>query len=152
MESDSSLCEQPTLMDASELKTRTRDFALAVIVMLDGLAKDRVSDHIGRQLLRSATSVGANYRAACRARSDSEMAAKLGIVLEEADESAFWLEMLVESGRLDERSLCDLRKECDELVRIIAASIITIRRRLAVREELTEYRTNIDSENLESEI
>lgn len=129
-------------MDASELKTRTRDFALAVIVILDGLAKDRVSDHIGRQLLRSATSVGANYRAACRARSDSEMAAKLGIVLEEADESAFWLEMLVESGRMDEKSLSDLRNECDELVRIIAASIITIRRRLAVREELTEYRTD----------
>lgn len=131
-----------SLVDSVELKARTRKFSLDIIGMVDGLHRDRVADHLGRQLLRSATSVGANYRAACRSRSDREMAAKLGIVLEEADESAFWLELLVDSGRVQVTEVALLRDECEELIKIFAASIMTIRKRLAIKEELSTYTTS----------
>ncbi|MGH7752041.1 MAG: four helix bundle protein, partial [Gemmatimonadales bacterium] len=84
-------------MDRALLKTRTRAFAILVIRFVMGLPRNRAGDVIGRQLLRAGTSVAANYRAACRARSRREFIAKLGIVEEEADESAFWLEVAAES-------------------------------------------------------
>lgn len=85
-------------MTTEELKQRTKQFALRNIKLVQSLPSEDVARTIGRQLLRSGTSVGANYRAACRARSDAEFRAKLGIVEEEADESAYWMELLVESG------------------------------------------------------
>jgi four helix bundle protein len=87
-------------VDAEELKGRTKAFALRSIRLIEALPKTRTADVIGRQLLRAATSVGANYRAACRARSPAEFAYKIGVVEEEADESAYWLELLVESHLL----------------------------------------------------
>ena len=85
-------------MDAEAMKERTRAFALRVIRLVESLPVGRVPDVLGKQLLRSSTSVGANYRAARRARSRAEFVSKLGIVEEVADESAYWLELLAESG------------------------------------------------------
>jgi four helix bundle protein len=83
-------------MTPKELQARTKAFALRVIRLFDALPRSAPSQVIGRQLLRSATSVGANYLAACRAQSHAEFAAKLSIVVEEADESLYWLELLQE--------------------------------------------------------
>jgi four helix bundle protein len=85
-------------MDKQELKVRTKNFALRIIKLTEALPKNSAGRVIGNQLLRSGTAVGANYRAVCRARSKQEFIAKLGIVVEESDESCFWLELIVESG------------------------------------------------------
>jgi four helix bundle protein len=100
-----------------------------VIRLTESLPKGRMGDIIGRQLLRSATSVGANYRAACRARTQVEFASKIGIVEEEADESAYWLELIVESGLLPAARVEDLLAEANELVAIFVASARTAERR-----------------------
>jgi len=117
-------------VDAEALKKRTKDFALRVLRLCQALPKTYMGDAIGKQLLRSATSVGANYRAACRARSQAEFSAKLQIVIEEADESAFWLELIEESGLLPKECLTDLRKEADELTAIFVSSRKTVTRNL----------------------
>lgn len=110
-----------------EMKTRTKQFALRIMKLVDALPKKTSAEVLGRQLLRSATSVAANYRAACRGRSKAEFAAKLGIVEEEADESCFWLEMLADSELMPMTKLQPLRKEADELTAIVVASIKTAR-------------------------
>ena len=114
-------------MTPEQLKRRTKNFGLGVIQLLSTLPRSTVNDVIGRQLIRSATSVGANYRAACRARSANDFVAKMKIVEEEADESVYWLEMLVESGSITAESACDLLREGNELVAIVVASIKTKR-------------------------
>lgn len=137
--------------ESSRLRARTKQFALAVIRFVDALPRDRVTDHVGRQALRSASSVGANYRAACRARSEAEMAAKLGIVEEEADETQFWLELLTESGRTEPELTRPLIQEADEIVRMVVASIKTIKGRRSstrVRERLADYTPWIEDEPL----
>jgi four helix bundle protein len=108
-----------------ELKDRTKRFALRVIQVVQAVDDDRVGRRLGDQLLRSGTSVGANYRAACRARSPAEFRAKLGIVEEECDESDYWMELLVDSGLVPETRLADLRREADEILAIVVASIVT---------------------------
>jgi four helix bundle protein len=95
-------------MDREALKARTKAFAVRVAKMAAALPRTRVADIVAQQLVRSATSVGANYRAACRARSHREFTAKIGIVAEEADESLYWLEILVETGLLPQVRLKDL--------------------------------------------
>jgi four helix bundle protein len=110
-----------------ELKKRTKDFALRVIRLVTSLPRSLVSDVIGKQLLRAGTAVGANYRAACRARSAAEFRAKLGIVEEEADESAYWIELLTEAGIVRPEMLEGLHGEANELVAIMIASIKTTR-------------------------
>jgi four helix bundle protein len=115
-------------MDEREFKDRTKMLALRVIRLVEALPGNRTSDVIGRQLLRSATSVGANYRAACRARSNADMIAKLGIVEEEADETLYWLELLIEAGLMSESRLAELMQETDEIVAMTVASIRTLRR------------------------
>ncbi|MBI4759597.1 MAG: four helix bundle protein [Chloroflexi bacterium] len=117
-------------MDAEELKERTKTFALRTIRMCQDLPKNYIGEVMGKQALRSATSVGANYRAACRARSQAEFSAKLQIVIEEVDESAFWLEVIEESGLLPKERLSDLRKEADELTAIFVSSRKTVTRNL----------------------
>jgi four helix bundle protein len=117
------------LVDADELKHRTKVFVLRVIRLVEALPRTRTADVIGRQLLRCATSVGANYRAACRARSQAEFAAKIGVVEEEADEVAYWLELIVESELLPSARVQDLLAEADELVAIFVASARTAKRR-----------------------
>jgi four helix bundle protein len=115
---------------AEELKARTKRFALDALSFRRTLpATDEATD-IGRQLSRSATGVAANYRAACRSRSDAEFAARIGVVLEEADESAFWLEILTEGGISTRQQAGDLLDEANQLTAIFAASSITSRQRL----------------------
>ena len=112
-------------MNENELKQRTKTFALRIIKLVDALPRTTAGRTIGNPLMRSGTSVGANYRAACRGRSKSEFIAKLGIVEEEADESAFWMELVVESGLMKESLVNELLKEASELVAIMAASRIS---------------------------
>jgi len=109
-------------MNEQELKDRTKRFSLRAIRLVRALPKGEEGRIIGRQLLRAATSVGANYRAACRGRSKAEFVAKLGTVEEEADESAFWLELIVESGLMKGTRVKALHQEADELVAIVCAS------------------------------
>ena len=114
-------------MTKDELKRRTRRFALDVICLVESLPRTRTAEVIGRQLLRSATSVGANYRAACRALSLADFVAKMGIVEEEADESMYWIELLVESGSIAADAVAALRQEANELLAITVPSIKTAR-------------------------
>lgn len=110
-----------------ELKTRTKAFALRVIKMSDALPKTRAANVITSQVLRSATSIAANYRAVGRARSKAEFVSKLGVVLEEADETVFWLEMLADSGIVNASKLSELLKEANQLLLIFSASRRTAR-------------------------
>ena len=110
-----------------ELQSRTRAFAVRVMRLVHALPDGRLADVIGRQVLRSATSVGANYRAARRARSTADFIAKLKIVEEEADETVYWLELLAESGLLPASKLEALLIEGNAIVAIIVASIRTTR-------------------------
>ena len=109
-------------MDKEELKRRTKQFALRVIKLVGALPKDTVGRAIGGQLVRAGTSVGANYRSACKARSRAEFIAKIGVVEEEADESAFWMELIVEAKLLRKTRVEALLQEAEELVAIMAAS------------------------------
>jgi len=110
------------------LKVRTKAFALEVVALVEELPAGRSADSIGNQLLRSGTSVGANYRAACHARSRREFIAKLGIVEEEADESQFWMDLIIARGCADADRVTKLRDEARQLVAIIVTSIRTARR------------------------
>jgi four helix bundle protein len=109
-------------MTPKELQARTKSFALRVIRLVNALPQSTASQVIGRQLLRAATAVGANYRAACRAQSHAEFAAKLSIVVEEADESLYWLELLQESRLIKPEQLAELLREANELLAISVAA------------------------------
>jgi four helix bundle protein len=111
------------------LRVRSKAFALRVIRLVNKLPENRAADVIGKQLLRSGTSDGANYRSACRARSPAEFCAKMGIVEEEADESGYWMELLAESGLVKAHLLKNLMEESGELVAMTVASIKTTRAR-----------------------
>lgn len=115
-------------MNNGNLKQRTKHFALEIIKLVESLPSGKTCDVLGRQLLRSGTSVGANYRAACRAKSPADFIFKMGIVEEEADESGFWIELLVETGKLNGDTAVSLLKECNELVAITVASIRTAKK------------------------
>jgi len=104
------------------LKDRTKQFSLRIIKLVDALPKTLAGKNIGNQIFRSGTSVGANYRAACRARSIAEFIAKLGIVEEEADETVFWLEVIIESNILKKEKVNSLLLEANEITAIIVAS------------------------------
>ena len=110
---------------ADDFKKRTKSFAVRVMKLVDTLPMQTSAQVIGKQLFRAASSVAANYRAACRGRSKAEFIAKLGIVEEEADECGFWLEMLIESGLVSESKLKPLCEEANEITAMIVASIRT---------------------------
>lgn len=114
-------------MRKAELKQRTFDFAVRVVRLVESLPRTGTAQVIGRQLLRAGTSVGANYRAAKRARSRAEFIAKLGIVEEECDETIYWIDILIDVGVVKDSAAIELRKEADELVAITVASIKTAR-------------------------
>lgn len=116
-------------MDENEFKDRTKKFALHVIKLVESLPNERTADVLGKQLLRSATSVASNYRAACRAKSMTDMIHKLSIVEEEADESLLWMELLVESERVGASRLSALMVEGKEILAMIAATIKSLRAR-----------------------
>ena len=112
-----------------QLRARTRRFAVRIVKLFKALPKTTEAQVLGKQLMRSGTSVAANYRAACRGRSRPEFIAKLGVVAEEADETVFWLEMLVDCEIVRENLVAELRKEARELCAIFSASQHTARAR-----------------------
>jgi four helix bundle protein len=112
-------------MNQIEMKERTKKFALRVIRLVESLPNTRTSNVLGNQLLRSGTSVGANYRAACRAKSTADFISKLAIVEEEADESIFWIELLVESNQIKQNLVANLLDESDQVLSIVVSSIKT---------------------------
>jgi four helix bundle protein len=116
-------------MDKEDFKRRTQEYALSVIALVEALPRARAADVIGRQLLRAATSVGANYRSACRARSAADFIAKMGIVEEEADECLYWLELLIRSGLRGEADVARLLTEGNQLIAMTVSSINTTRER-----------------------
>jgi four helix bundle protein len=117
--------ERTALEKAKELQHRTKQFALRIVRMFRALPRTEEARIIGRQVLRSGTSIGANYRAVCRARSKAEFTAKMGVVVEEADETVFWLEILVEAEIVPAAKMEDLLHEANELLAIFAASQYT---------------------------
>jgi four helix bundle protein len=117
-------------MDAEELKSRTKRFALRVLKLAAALPSSVEGQVIRGQLVRAGTSVGANYRAACRGRSRAEFAAKIGVVEEEADESAFWLELIIEGSFLKHDQVKPLLNEANELTKIMASSRMSTRKNI----------------------
>jgi four helix bundle protein len=115
-------------MGPEELRRRTKQFAVRVVKLYRSLPFSADAQVLGKQLLRSATSVAANYRAACRGRSRAEWIAKIGLVVEEADESCFWLEMLSDCDILPPARLKDLQQEANELTKLFTASQRTARK------------------------
>ena len=116
-------------MNESIFKKRTKQLALSVIKMTESLPRNKAGNIIGRQIMRSATSVGANYRAACRGKSNKDMINKLKIVEEEADETLYWLELIVEGELLPHAEVAELMKETDEIVAMTVSSIKTLRKK-----------------------
>ena len=114
-------------MDKKQLKKRTKQFGLRAMKLAAALRRGRVGDAVARQLVRSGTSVGANYRAACRARSRADFASKIAIAEEEADESGYWLEMIAEGELMPSKRVESLLDEANELTAILAASAKTAR-------------------------
>ncbi len=116
-------------MDKEEFKKRTRAFGLRAIRVVESLPKTQTGQILGRQLLRSGTSVGANYRAAVRGKSRADFISKLGTVEEECDESIYWMEMLVDARCIKAALVADLMEEGDQILAIVVASIKTARQR-----------------------
>ena len=116
-------------MDEAQMKKRTKKFAKEIIKLCRNLPDNREGRLIGNQIFRSGTSVAANYRAACRARSTADFISKLAIVEEEADETLFWLELIKEMKILDNDFVDSLMKESDEIIAIIVSSIKTARKK-----------------------
>ena len=131
-------------MTEKELLQRTKNFALRIIKLVNALPNNPAGRAIGGQLIRSGTSVSANYRAACRGRSKAEFVAKLGIVEEEADESALWMELIIESELIEEKLVADLLNEARQITAIVAASKITARRK-AIANRNSQIENSISS-------
>jgi len=117
-------------MNPDDLKRRTKQFALRVLKLVSALPNTVAGRAIGSQLVRAGTAVPANYRAACRGRSKAEFIAKLGTVEEEADESAFWMELIIEGELLKRNAVESLLTEANELTKIMASSRISASRSL----------------------
>jgi len=115
-------------MGNKNLKLRTKQFALRIIKLIESLPHDVTTNVLGKQLLRSGTSVGANYRAACRSKSAPDFISKMGTVEEEADESGYWMELLTDSGKIKLAKISALLQEANELTAIAVASINTARK------------------------
>src|SRR5271157_2580949 len=118
-----------TITSPEDLRRRTKEFALRVINLFRALPRTEEARVLGRQVLRSGTAIAANYRSACRARSHADFISKIGITLEEADETAFWLELIIDAGIIKRSKLESLMVEADELVRIFQSARTTARSR-----------------------
>jgi len=116
-------------MTPEEMKRRTMKYGLRIIKLVESLPSGKVSNVAGYQLLKAGTSVGANYRAACRSRSDADFLARMGIVEEEADESLYRIELLVECGLVKAVRVADLIDEGGQILSIVVASLLTVRAR-----------------------
>ena len=115
-------------MNSDQLKQRTRAFALRIIRLAESLPDTATARVIRNQMLRCGSSVGANYRAACRAKSKPDFISKMGIVEEEADETMYWLELLIDADIVKRSRISDLLNEADEILSIVVTSIKTARR------------------------
>jgi len=124
-------CGTTGSMSDPDLKKRTKAFAIRILKLVDALPKTTAGRALSSQIVRSGTSIGANYRAACRAKSTADFIAKMAIVEEEADETLFWLELLEESELLPAAKLTAIKQEADELIAITVTSIKTARRNRA---------------------
>ena len=113
------------VMNPKDFKARTRAFALRIIRLAESLPNTATANVIRNQMLRCGSSVGANYRAACRAKSKRDFAAKMGIVEEEADETVYWIELLIDAGIVKLARVAELLKEADEILSITVSSIKT---------------------------
>jgi len=113
-----------------DFKAKTKSLAIKSIEFVATLPQNRAVEIISRQLLRSATSVGANYRAACRGKSVADVVSKLATVEEEADETLYWIELLVETGTVPREQVAELLRQADEIIAMTVASIRTMRKRL----------------------
>jgi four helix bundle protein len=131
-------------MTPQQLQARTRRFSVDVIRFFRKLPRTEEARVIGRQLLRAATSVGANYRAVCRGKSDPDFIFKLGVCIEEADETAYWFEILVDAAIVPQHMVANLHREAGELTRILVASRRTVQARL--RKARAEREANRKSE------
>jgi four helix bundle protein len=116
------------LDQAKQLQDRTKQFAVRIIKSFAKLPSDEAARIIGKQFLRSGTSLAANYRAACRARSAADFISKISVVAEEADETLFWFELLVEAEMVKRNLVEQLMNECNELLKIFSASLATAKR------------------------
>lgn len=114
-------------MNKEDLKNRTKKFALMIIRIVEELPNTKTGNAIGNQLIRSGTSVAANYRTACKARSNADFISKITVVEEEADESLFWLELIEESGLLKKEIIEKVKREADELTAIFTSAGKTAR-------------------------
>jgi len=130
-------------MNADDLKRRTKQFALRVLKLVAALPNTVAGRAIGGQLVRAGSSVGANYRAACRGRSKAEFVAKLGIAEEEADESAYWMEVIIEGDLLKQKQVEPLLNEAEELTRIFARSRISASRTLTLKKQSSNRQSAI---------
>ncbi|MEH1948935.1 MAG: four helix bundle protein [Nostoc sp.] len=120
-------------MNEEDFKRRTKQLALRAICLVEALPQSRTADVIGKQLIRSATSVGANYRSACRGKSTADVIAKLSLVEEEADESLYWMELVVEVGLLPLEKVKSLMLENTEILAMTVASIKTLRNKSKIQ-------------------
>lgn len=116
-------------MDEKTFKERTKKLAVQIIIQVDNLPNSRSANAIANQLVRSGTSIGANYRAACRAKSTPDMINKMKIVEEESDETAYWLELLVEAEIVSQSQIAEIYKETNEILAMTVSSIKTLRAR-----------------------
>ena len=128
-------------MTQEEMKMRTKQFALRVIRLVESLPNGKAANVIGNQLLRSGTSVGANYRASCRAKSTADFVHKLSIVEEETDESIYWMELLVEGEIIKEKLLENLMNEADQILSIIVSSIKTIKEKRNPKSQISNLKS-----------
>ena len=124
-------------MTHEEMKARTKQFALRIIRLVQRLPQNLVTEVVGKQILRSGTSVGANYRAACRAKSTADFIHKLSIVEEETDESIYWMELLIEGKIIKENLLENLMDEGNQILSIVVASIKTSKEKRNPKSEIT---------------
>jgi len=129
--------DRSNLMTQAEMKTRTKQFALRIIKLVSSLPPNLITEIIGKQLLRSGTSVGANYRASCRAKSTADFINKLAIVEEEADESMYWIELLIESNQIKKNLVENLLTEANEILSIVVSSIKTSKEKRNPKSEFT---------------
>ena len=118
-------------MTSNDLKLRTKNFSILIIDLVEKLPNSIAGKTIANQIIRSGTSVGANYRAVCRARSDSEFISKMNIVLEEADETMFWLELIIDRKWFDEKEASNLLDEGNQLTAIFVSSLKTVNTRIS---------------------
>ena len=126
-------------MNPENFKKRTKTFALKIIELVENLPRTRNANVLAQQLLRCGTSIGANYRAACRAKSLADFIAKMKIVEEEADETIYWLELLVESKFITQKAVEFLEIEADEIIAIVVSSIKTARENLNDRNRQSSF-------------